>query len=175
MPSTDQLGFEMERRIIIFHRDTTMPDDTQLGYTGNPNDVINGNTPGESLLYNAPSGTEYLDKGEDPHTRYKKVQDLAGGTWNEVTSDGSVISGEYFESETFTLTETDITNMYVQLSQIPATSAEIEFHIRSAPAQEYGTDFKQDETFLRRITWETLGLEGSLQAGDEIRITYTRS
>ena len=175
MPSTDQLGFEMERRVIVFHRDTTMPDDTQLGYTGDPNNVVNGNTPGETLLYNAPSGTEYLDKGQDPHVRYKKVQDAAGGTWNEVGGEGGTTGGEYFESESFVLTDTDIANMYVQLSQTPADSGEIELHIRSAPVQEYGTDYKQDETFLKRITWETLGLEGTLQTGDEIRITYTRS
>lgn len=171
MPTTTELGFEVERRVIIFHRDTTLPDNTQLGYTGNPNNVVNGNTPGENLLYYSPSGTKYLDKGQNPHIRYTKAQDAAGGLWIQA---GGGVGGELFEAEVFILDATDISNMYVQLSQIPTTNTEIEFLIGSAPIQEYGTDFKQDATFLKRITWEGLNLEASLQVDDEIKITYTR-
>lgn len=173
MPTLEGLGFEIERRVIIFHRDTTMPDDTQLGYTGDPNNVINGNTPGETLLYNSPSGTKYIDKGANPHVGYTKTQDTAGGTWVE---DAGVAEGggELFEAEVFTLDATDITNKYVQLTYVPADNSEISLLIGSAPVQEYGTDFKQDDTFSKRITWELLGLDGILEIGDIITINYTR-
>jgi hypothetical protein len=79
MATLSEMGFEIERRGIIFHRDTSMPDETQLGYSGNPNNVSNGNTPGESLLYNCPSGTTYINKGIMPYDIYDKVEDSAGG------------------------------------------------------------------------------------------------
>ena len=93
MATLDGLGFEIERRIIVFHRDTTMPDDTQLGYIGNPNNAINGNTPGETLLFNSPSGTRYLDKSTYPHQRWDKVQDDGGGLWVEAGGSGGSVGG----------------------------------------------------------------------------------
>lgn len=81
MPAVDDLQFEMERRMILFHRDTSMPDATQLGYVGDPNLIVTPVTPGETLLYNAPSGTRYLDKGTSPYSRWVKVDDIAGGLW----------------------------------------------------------------------------------------------
>jgi hypothetical protein len=37
-----------------------MPDDTTLGYDGNPNSVVNGNTDGETLIYNVAQGSTFL-------------------------------------------------------------------------------------------------------------------
>jgi len=79
MPTTAELAFELERRIIVFHNATSLPDDTQLGYIGDPNNVVNGATAGQTLLYNCPSGTFFLDKSQNPHDIYQKVQDGAGG------------------------------------------------------------------------------------------------
>lgn len=81
MATNAELGFELERRLILFHKDTSMPDATQLGYVGDPNNAINGHTDGETLLYNCPSGTRYLDKSVSPYERWVKVADTAGGTW----------------------------------------------------------------------------------------------
>jgi hypothetical protein len=67
MADINDLLFEIERRSIIFHRDTSMPDGSQLGYTGNPNYVDPGNSDGQFLLYHSPSGTHYLDKSVNPH------------------------------------------------------------------------------------------------------------
>ena len=60
MPTTDQLQFEMQRRVILFNSGTTMPDNTVLGYEGNPNSA-NTSTPGQTLLYNSPRGTSYIE------------------------------------------------------------------------------------------------------------------
>ena len=51
MALIDDLLFEMERRSILFHRDTTMPDGSQFGYTGNPNNAVPATTDGEFLLH----------------------------------------------------------------------------------------------------------------------------
>lgn len=67
MATLESLAFELERRGIVFHRDVSLPDDSQLGYVGNPNNVINGNTAGETLLYNCPSGTFFIDKSKNPY------------------------------------------------------------------------------------------------------------
>ena len=83
MATLDDLLFEVERRIIVFHKDTSMPDESQLGYTGDPNNAVNGNTDGETLLHNCPSGSRYLDKGSVPHARWVKVSDAPGGDWVE--------------------------------------------------------------------------------------------
>lgn len=81
MALIDDLLFEMERRSILFHRDTTMPDASQLGYTGDPNNAVPGNTDGEFLIHNSPSGTNYMDKGVSPYQKWTKVDDTAGGLW----------------------------------------------------------------------------------------------
>jgi hypothetical protein len=60
MPTTDQLQFEMQRRVILFNSGTTMPDNSVLGYEGNPN-YSSTATPGETLLYNSPRGTSYIE------------------------------------------------------------------------------------------------------------------
>lgn len=67
MATLENIAFEIERRNIIFHKNTTLPDDSQLNYIGNPNDIISAETDGELLLYNSPSGTLYLDKSMMPY------------------------------------------------------------------------------------------------------------
>lgn len=60
MASTEQNFFELERRQIQLKFNTNMPDQTTLGYDGNPNNVVNGNTDGESLIYNVAMGATFL-------------------------------------------------------------------------------------------------------------------
>jgi hypothetical protein len=60
MPTTDQLQFEMQRRVILFNSGTTMPDNSVLGYEGNPNYASTA-TDGQTLLYNSPRGTHYIE------------------------------------------------------------------------------------------------------------------
>lgn len=65
MPSVTTNWFEIERRNIMFKSTTTMPDGSSLGYDGDPNFVINGNTDGETLLYNSPIATMYTQDNGD--------------------------------------------------------------------------------------------------------------
>jgi len=172
MATLENLAFETERRVVLFHRDTSMPDDTQLGYTGDPNAVINGNTDGETLLYNSPSGTKYLDKGVDPHERWVKVQDGAGGSW--AFEGASTSTGLLIEVEAFTLSALDISNMYITLAYSPTPPEDTKLDIKNAPYQQYGDDYKQNNLFLKRIEWEAMELEGVLIEGDKLTLTYTR-
>jgi len=87
MPTTDQLQFEMQRRVILFNSGTTMPDNTVLGYEGNPNSA-NTSTPGQTLLYNSPRGTSYIElvngnlwyKQQIPNTWINLTSGTASGT-----------------------------------------------------------------------------------------------
>lgn len=60
MASIDGNAFEIERRSIQLKFNTNMPDDTILGYDGNPNSVVNGNTDGETLIYNVAQGATFM-------------------------------------------------------------------------------------------------------------------
>jgi len=83
MATLESLGFETERRLILFHRDTTMPDNSQLGYVGDPNDITEPTTSGQVLLFNCPAGTQFLDKGQTPMVLWTKRVDTPGGVWIE--------------------------------------------------------------------------------------------
>ena len=61
MATLDSLQFEMERRVILFKPTTTMPDLSQLGYNADPNLIVTPSTPGETLLYNCPNNTRYVN------------------------------------------------------------------------------------------------------------------
>lgn len=60
MSQIDILQFELERRVILFKPSTTLPDNTQLGFNADPNTIVTPSTAGETLVYNCPSGTWYL-------------------------------------------------------------------------------------------------------------------
>jgi len=113
MALIDDLLFETERRSILFHKDTSMPDATQLGYDGDPNNAVPGNSDGEFLLHNSPGGTRYMQKNTTPYTIWKKVSDAPGGTWEQEAS-GSVgappligiytVTAKYAANEVITVT-----------------------------------------------------------------------
>lgn len=86
MATNDELLFEIERRSVIFHALTTMPDGSQLGYTGDPNLAVLGNTDGEDLIYNCPSGSVYHDKTITQEDIWEKVVNIAGGLWVKIES-----------------------------------------------------------------------------------------
>ncbi len=61
MATLEGLQFEMERRVILFKPTTTMPDLSQLGYNADPNLIVTPSTPGETLIYNCPNDTRYVN------------------------------------------------------------------------------------------------------------------
>jgi hypothetical protein len=68
MATLEGLQFEMERRVILFKPTTTMPDLSPLGYNEDPNLIVSPSTPGETLIYNCPNGTRYLNTDASGNT-----------------------------------------------------------------------------------------------------------
>jgi len=61
MALIDDLLFEVARRVVNFTPNTKMPDNSLLGYDGNPNLAVSGNTAGETLIVACPLGSHYTD------------------------------------------------------------------------------------------------------------------
>jgi hypothetical protein len=107
MATLEELGFELERRSILFHKDTTMPDGSQLGYDGDPNLADPDNSDGEFLLHYSPSGTNYCQKTTTPFTIWTKKSDDPGGIWIvSGTGGGGEVVPQHIEAE-FDFSQTD--------------------------------------------------------------------
>lgn len=89
------LQFEIERGSKLLKSTTTLPDETPLGYDGDPNLVINGNSQGDTLLFNAPLGTGFIQQSG---TAWMKVDNNNGGVWVEnFGSGGGTEVHKYFK------------------------------------------------------------------------------
>ena len=95
MSQLDDLLFETERRSALFHRGTSMPDGSQLGYDGDPNAADPDSSDGEFLLYHCPSGTRYLQKNITPYLIWEKLADGAGGIWSEAGGSSVAVPETY--------------------------------------------------------------------------------
>lgn len=85
---------------------------------------------------------------------------------------------DYIETkkvEVITLTSTNITNKYVDLTETPATATAVEVNPVGGPAQEYTTDFTviTNGSVVKRLNWSSLGMDGILEAGDKLIVSYT--
>jgi len=106
MPSTDQLQFEMQRRVILFNSGTTMPDNSVLGYEGNPNSATTA-TDGQTLLYNSPRGTSYIElvngnlwyKQKTPNVWVNLTSGTASGTGVYATSINLATTGSILDNK----------------------------------------------------------------------------
>jgi len=73
----------------------------------------------------------------------------------------------------YTLTSTDITNKYVVLPSTPSDPTSVVLIIRGAPGMAYGLDYQMDASYPDHLTWDTLGLDGILVAGDVLTVIYS--
>lgn len=66
--------FQLERRVVLFDRNTEMPDGSALGYDEDPNNANPDSSPssGEFLIYNCPVGSRYQES--DGTQWYKKTR-----------------------------------------------------------------------------------------------------
>ena len=110
--SLENLEFELPRRGIVFKPETEMPGGGLLGFDADPNTASGSGTPGEVLLYNAPSGTRYIQKSVAPHVQWMKIVDTAGGAWQIISTDisATAFSRTYYDTavggqEIYPLTE----------------------------------------------------------------------
>lgn len=82
MPRVDSLAFELERRAIQLKFNTNMPDDTILGFDSDPNTAVNGNTGGETLIYNVAVGATFFQSNGSWWQKkgYPNLWEEIGGT-----------------------------------------------------------------------------------------------
>lgn len=114
MPSTDEIWFETQRRIVLFKEGTVMPDGSLLGYNGNPNNT-NNSTPGQTLLLNSPIGTLFI---QTDGTMWRKTV-LATNTWVTLGdgtggSGGSTVNSQLVTRGAFEVTESQATFLTLQ-------------------------------------------------------------
>lgn len=77
------------------------------------------------------------------------------------------------EKESFTLDSFDIANKYIDLVH---EAADVLLTVKGGCAQFYGFDYTiiSDGSLDRRLSWDSLGLEPLLEAGDQIEVFYKR-
>jgi len=148
MATTDSNFFELMRRGFLWTSTTTLDDEvTPMTWDDDPNDVVNGNTDGESKLYAMPIGAFYMEtdgtlwfKNGTPNT-WEQVSIGAGSgvesweleeAWDGSTStktytvDGTVTParGSVSDARKATWVFKDADNDYLQMDiKITATSA----------------------------------------------------
>lgn len=72
----------------------------------------------------------------------------------------------------FTLGAADISNKYIALGEIPANPSAITVNPKGGPQQFYGDDFIMDGAQPTHLSWNGLGMDGILLAGDKICVEY---
>jgi len=77
--------------------------------------------------------------------------------------------------ETFTLTDTDISNKYIDLSYVPAVASAVVAQVKGSPWSFYGDDYQMDSSTPNRLTWASLEWDGVLEAGDKLTVIYDRN
>jgi hypothetical protein len=110
--------------------------------------------------------------GSDDHDgRYyteTEVDDLIS-TLSGTIYEQMVIAANINEVEYVTLSGTDIANKYITLAHEPYSDSKTVLDVIGGPSQAYGTDFTVSGTIF---SWAGLSLDGVLEAGDKLRITY---
>lgn len=116
MATIETLSFELPRRVVLLSSTTTMPDDTALNVTGDPNEefldagrILDTNT-GEFLINNSPPMTFYLDTIGDVLWRRTTIS-----TWIEV---GGLGGDEGLSSEPIYIGEIDSPDSWMIIRDI---------------------------------------------------------
>jgi len=128
MADLASLGFELERRLILFKPTTTLPDNSLLGYDGDPNGAVSGTTAGQTLIYACPTGTHYQQSTGE--LWFKRT---APNEWIAITS-GPVVPPDTARTVSFVNTAvvvidqvTDVRNVEVWLEDV--TAGAINFNV----------------------------------------------
>ena len=85
------------------------------------------------------------------------------------TGGGGGGGGPGYNVYLYTLTPTDISNKYITLPAVPATTGLTQLTVIGGPLQSYGTDFIVSGT---QLNWSSLFLDGVLTSGDKLVVTY---
>lgn len=74
--------------------------------------------------------------------------------------------------EVFTLTATHISNKYVTLGSAPTTPGEVIVILKGGGGLFYADDYQMHGSYTTRLTWDSLDLDGVLEAGDKLTVIY---
>lgn len=77
-----------------------------------------------------------------------------------------------FHKDTFIISALDLINKYITLTYEPISQVRINLSIIEAPPQFYDIDYRQDNSQLKRITWDGLGLDGNIAVDDKVIVIY---
>jgi len=165
-------GLKWKQPVIDFKTQTQI--DGLTPQTGDRYIVTDGTNINKIAEYNGTTWT--YTTPNDNWTLIRKSNDKAytydGDTssWIEV---GGITQQEIDVVEEFTLTSTDITNKKVTLTYTPVNANYVRLDVIGGGAQDNGVDFSVNVT-TKELSWSGLGLDGILEAGDVLRVTYNR-
>lgn len=150
--------------------------------------ALDGLSPQECDRYLVTDGTnenkiaEYIDEAwvytapQDNWTLIRKSDDRAY-TYDEDTTSwtdiGGVTQPENAIVEEFTLAGGDITAKKVTLTYTPTNANYVKMDIYGGGPQDNGVDFSVN-VGTKEVSWSGLGLDGLLEAGDVLRISYSK-
>lgn len=100
------------------------------------------------------------------------AEDTGGSTFVSASITGAALKAaiaSLFERELFTLTGTDITNKYVTLSRTPLNAATVNLKLSGGGVSVFSIDYTVSGD---QVGWNTLALDGILEAGDILEISY---
>ena len=113
-------------------------------------------------------------------TTTRARESLSSGTGINYNSSTGVIAVdglgiEHKKVEIITLTSGDISNKFVDLTNVPFTNTAVEVNPVGGPAQEYGADFTVVDIGgdVKRLNWNSLGMDGVITSGDKLIVSYT--
>lgn len=154
-------AFEIERRGILWTPLITLNDGvTSLGYDNDPNNVIDGNTPGESWLYSLPIGQFY--KQNDATLWWKSD---SPNTWINLSNGNGGSSSGTPQKDSFIVDSDIITNNYIDLSHQPVNLVLLYNNGLALPET---TDWSISN---KRITF-IIHSQNILTVGDVIEVDY---
>jgi len=95
MATLDSLQFEMERRVILFTPNTSMPNDSQLGFNADPNTASPAADPlsGEFLIYNSPNNTRYAEFDASSNVKQEWYKYAQPNSWSKMGTGSDSSSG----------------------------------------------------------------------------------
>lgn len=149
-----------------------------LDYIGNVaatgiND-LNGQTGNAQTFATGEAGTDFnIDSNSDVHTFNLPYANgstsgkLAPSDWTEFHTK------QEYKVEKKTLATIDIANKYIVLSDVPRDASKVTMNIVSGVEQNNSIDFEMTSgNSGKRLSWDSLGLDGQLDSGDVLIIRY---
>lgn len=178
--STADIALENKGRLDDVEDTIGTLDATPSNYTPVDAAVISSHLEAIDLALASAGGTSFSDATFEivngtKVAKFDASAITAGQTRTIAFADRNVnLANIHVEGEQIiTLVAGDITNKYVDLS-VSANVANVKLVVFGGLMQEKGVDYDviTDGTYVRRISWNGLGLDGSLAATDKLWIGY---